>query len=192
MRYAKPFLLALLFATPAWAHPGHADGSGLLHGLAHPFGGLDHLLAMVAVGLWAAQAGDKARWALPGAFLLSMALGGALAIGGAYLPAVELGIAGSVVVFGLLLRLAVTLPLSVAVGLTALLGLCHGYAHGAELAVGASVWGYGLGFIAATALLHGIGLLIGHAARTPAAVGALRVGGSMIAATGAVLLGIAV
>jgi len=189
MRYAKPLLLALLFAPAAWAHPGHADGSGLLHGLAHPLGGLDHLLAMVAVGLWAAQAGGRALWALPAGFLLSMTLGAVLAMSGVAVPAVELGIAGSVLVFGLLLSCAARLPLAAGVGITAVLGLFHGHAHGTEVVAGVSGLSYVAGFLMATALLHGAGLLAGRAMRAPNWERVLRIGGGAIAATGAVLIG---
>ncbi|CAD5107031.1 HupE/UreJ family protein [Zestomonas carbonaria] len=158
MNLRKTLFSLALFLTPAlaFAHPGHGD-SGLASGLAHPVFGLDHLLAMLAVGLWAAQQQGAARWALPCTFVGTMLLGGLFGFQGLEIPLMETGIAGSVLAFGLLVALAVRPPLAVAVGLTALFALTHGVAHGLELPELASPWGYAVGFVAATAALHAAG-----------------------------------
>lgn len=149
----------LLSPALAFAHPGH-DHAGLMSGIAHPILGLDHLLAMVAVGLWAAQQSGKARWALPLTFVATLLMGGLFGFTGLQLPLMETGIAGSVLALGLLIALAVRPPLAVAAGLTALFALSHGVAHGLELPALASPWGYAAGFVVATAALHGIGYAV--------------------------------
>ncbi len=187
-------LLPLLVLAPAaWAHPGHglhvhtAFGA-FSAGFVHPFSGLDHILAMVAVGLWAAQMGGRALWAVPLSFVVTMAVGGALGVAGVPLPGVELGIAGSVLVFGLLITVGARLPLAMGMALTALFALFHGYAHGAELVAGASALAYGAGFVVATAALHGLGLGAGVTARGQLPGRAIRIGGGAIAGAGAYLL----
>jgi urease accessory protein len=151
------FALALLLSPAlAFAHAGH-DHSGLLAGLAHPLQGLDHLLAMLAVGLWAAQQTGAARWALPLGFVGSMLAGGLLGFAGVQLALLESGIAASLLALGLLVAVAARLPLSGALGLTAVFGLSHGIAHGLELPALASPWGYAGGFVAASAALHAAG-----------------------------------
>lgn len=181
------FTLALLLSpTLAFAHSGH-DHAGLLAGLAHPLLGLDHLLAMFAVGLWAAQQAGAARWALPLTFVGTMLLGGLLGFAGLQLPLLESGIAASLLALGLLVAVAVRLPLALALGLTALLALSHGVAHGLELPVLASPWGYAGGFLAATAALHGCGYALVR--RLPQAAAPLvRLAGTASAAAGAWLL----
>lgn len=150
-----PFLVLLLAASPAaLAHPGHA-GDSFAYGFAHPFGGLDHLLAMVAVGVWAARCAGSARWVLPLAFVSFMALGTGLA-----LPMVEPMIAASVLVLGLGAALGRRLPVAAGAALTALFALYHGHAHFTEMPADASVAGFALGMLSATALLHGAGLLL--------------------------------
>lgn len=172
---------ALFLATAAAAHPGHLEG-GFLAGLAHPFGGWDHLLAMLAVGLWAQQSRGSARWAMPAAFVAATVAGGLLAAGGLLLPLLESGIALSVLVLGAILALALRLPLAAALPLLAVFALFHGYAHVAEMP-GQSLLTYLLGFVAGTALLHGLGWLLGMAGqRLP------RLAGGAIAATGLVML----
>ncbi|MDQ5908454.1 MAG: urease accessory protein [Pseudomonadota bacterium] len=166
-----------------------AHTSGLPHidfatGLAHPFGGLDHLLAMVAVGLWAAQRGGRALWLVPMTFVLTMAVGGLLGFLGVTLPGVELGIAGSVLILGLLVALASRLSLAASMGLVGLFALFHGYAHGAEMAAESSALWYSLGFLLATATLHISGIGIALATRQ----NLLRVSGAAIAASGVLLL----
>lgn len=155
---------AALMALPAaaLAHTGHMEPGGFVHGFEHPLGGLDHLLAMVAVGLWAAQTGGRALWALPAAFVGAMILGGLAGMAGLTLPAVELGILGSVLALGALVAFQPKLSLGVSAAITAAFAVFHGYAHGIEMPVAASPSAYGLGFATATALLHagGIGLIV--------------------------------
>lgn len=181
------FTLALLLSpTAAFAHSGH-DHSGLLAGMAHPMLGLDHLLAMLAVGLWAAQQSGTARWLLPLSFVASMLLGGLLGFNGVQLPLLESGIAASVLAFGLLVAVAMRLPTVLAVGVTALFALTHGVAHGLELPALTSPWGYAAGFIAATAALHASGYaLVRLLPRAAAPV--VRLLGAASACTGAWLL----
>jgi urease accessory protein len=161
MPLRKTLFAIALFLSPAlaFAHAGH-DHSGLMAGVAHPVTGLDHLLAMLAVGLWAAQQSGAARWALPGTFVATMLLGGLLGFAGVEIPLMETGIAGSVLAFGLLVAVAARLPLAVSLGLTGLFALTHGVAHGLELPELASPWGYATGFVAATAALHGLGYAV--------------------------------
>lgn len=149
-----------LFALPAmaFAHPGH--GQGLLAGASHPLSGLDHLLAMVAVGLWAAQQEGRGRWALPCTFLVAMLAGGGLGFAGVELPGLESGIAASVLALGLAVALAVRPPLSLAMIATAGFALCHGMAHGLELPAMSSAWAYAAGFIGVTAALHAAGYAV--------------------------------
>lgn len=146
----------LLSPTLALAHPGHGD-NGLLAGLGHPLGGLDHLLAMLAVGLWAAQQQGAARWALPCTFVGTLLIGGLLGFEGLSLPALESGIAASVLALGLAVSLAIRPPLLLAVLATALFALFHGVAHGLELPETSSPWTYAAGFVSATAALHAAG-----------------------------------
>lgn len=154
----------LLAAGTASAHPGHGATS-LFEGLLHPFGA-DHLLAMVAVGLWSAAALPGARrWLGPLTFLSAMGAGALLAIAGLALPYLETGVAASVLVFGAMLLCARRLPAAAGLTLVALAAALHGLAHGAELPVGASVAGYMTGFLASTALLHAGGVGLGVALR---------------------------
>jgi len=172
----------------AFAHPGHPDAFGFNDGFSHPFSGIDHLLAMLALGLWAAQNKRSALWVLPLAFPLTMAAGALLAFSGLQLPAVETGIAASVAVFGLLIAFAVRMPLWASAGVVSIFALFHGYAHGSELPHSASALWYGAGFVAATALLHALGLAIGLVAGQKMAAQAVRLGGVAIAAVGCYLL----
>lgn len=144
----------------ASAHPGLGT-AGAVAGLVHPFLGLDHVLAMLAVGLWGGRVGGRARWQLPLAFLAAMAAGAALGLLGWYLPGLETGIAASVLVLGLLTALTLQLPPVVRTALVAGFALLHGLAHGAELPDGAEASGFVAAFLAATAVLHGLGLVLG-------------------------------
>jgi urease accessory protein len=146
-----------LLPTIAQAHIGADHGGGFGDGLQHPIGGLDHLLAMVAVGLWAAQCGGKARWALPIAFVTLMGLGGVLGMSQLPLPGIEVGILLSSLLLGALIVGSVRLPLGWSVGLVGSVALCHGFAHGLEMPAAANAWGYAAGFLLATAGLHLIG-----------------------------------
>jgi urease accessory protein len=153
-------LTVLSLTTIASAHPGH-DTSSAASGFAHPFTGYDHLLAMLAVGLWSAQLGKRAIWILPASFLLAMCAGGALAATGMHLPIADQGILTSVLVLGILIATTARLPLALALTIVALFAVCHGFAHIAEMKPGASRFAYGSGFLLATASLHIAGLFIG-------------------------------
>ncbi len=148
----------------AAAHPGH-DASGLGAGLMHPFSGLDHLLAMLAVGLWAAQMGGRKIWLLPATFMLMLVAGAALAMHPMSMPLLEPGIAASVLALGLLIALSLRLPTLLSIAITAWFGLLHGYAHGLEIPGAAAPMTYALGFLSATAALHFGGIGIGIATR---------------------------
>ena len=188
MTLRKSLYALALFLTPAlaFAHPGHGD-SGLMAGLAHPVFGLDHLLAMLAVGLWAAQQSGAARWVLPLTFVGTMLLGGLLGFNGLEIPLMETGIAASVLAFGLLVAVAARLPMIVSVILTALFALTHGVAHGLELPELASPLGYAAGFVVATATLHAIGYaLVRFLPRAAAPL--VRIAGAASAGAGVWLL----
>ncbi|RVT96395.1 HupE/UreJ family protein [Rhodovarius crocodyli] len=175
-------VMAAMLPGMALAHPGHG-ADGLVHGLAHPLLGLDHVLAMVLVGVMAAQLSGRALWLVPASFLLVMALGGVMGAAGVALPFVEAGIALSVIVLGAAVAFGLRAPLAVAMGLAGLFALFHGHAHGAEIPENAGGLAYAAGFLAATALLHGLGVLAGRL--RPAA---LRVAGGAAALAGVVLL----
>jgi urease accessory protein len=145
----------------ASAHTGVGDVTGFWHGLEHPIGGLDHILAMVAVGLWAAQMGGKALWIVPGAFVTAMVGSSILGHFAIPLPGVEQGILASDFILGLLLLFSARLPLALSAEIVAILAIFHGYAHGAEMPETASGLAYGLGFIVSTAFLHLAGIGIG-------------------------------
>jgi urease accessory protein len=165
-RLTALFAAALAFAPAlAQAHPGHGSGVGFTHGFAHPMMGLDHLLAMLAVGLWAAQLGGRAAWLVPAAFVSVMSAGSALGMSGANLPMVEQGIVASVLILGLLIATAARLPLGASAALVGVFALFHGLAHGTEMPASASGLAYAAGFAVATALLHAIGWLAAKSAR---------------------------
>ena len=154
------FVLAISIPAIAQAHVGHAETVGFLHGLQHPIGGLDHILAMLAVGIWAAQLGGHAVWAVPLAFVSAMALGGVLGITAVPVPFVEQGIIASDLILGALVLLATRLPLAASINIVGLLAIFHGYAHGAEMPKEASALEYAAGFMVATAALHLSGVAI--------------------------------
>jgi urease accessory protein len=184
-------ILALPLATlagQAMAHTGHAGHSGLAGGFLHPMLGWDHLVAMLAVGLWAASLGGRALYALPLGFPLVMALGALAGMAGIALPGVEAGIAASGVVLGLLVAFGLRAPLSVSVALVGVFALFHGHAHGTEMPGGYAPLSYGAGFVLGTMLLHLAGLGLGLAARSGAGRIAMRAAGGLIALTGAVFL----
>ncbi len=157
-----PFVLAVA-APAAWAHGqgAHTHEAGLIAGMLHPFSGFDHLLAMVAVGLWAARQGGRALWVLPLSFVGAMSVGTMLGMSGVAFAGMEAGIALSVMALGALVALRRRMLLPLAAALTGLFALFHGVAHGQEMPLAASPWGYGFGMLAATALLHGVGVLAG-------------------------------
>ena len=169
----------LIFGSPSlvYAHTGIGDIKGLSSGLAHPLTGLDHICAMVGVGLWAAQRGGRAIWLVPLAFMAVMALGGLLGMFAITIPFVETGIVASVLILGILVAAAVRLPLLLSVLIVATFALFHGHAHGAEMPQTASGVMYGIGFLIATALLHLTGIGIGLAARQSGTVWLMRCSG---------------
>ncbi|AJY48107.1 protein hupE [Martelella endophytica] len=154
--------MLLAAAAPAFAHLNPAEHGSFMAGLSHPLFGADHILAMVAVGIWAAMIGGRAMLIVPASFVITMGIGFALALSGMSLPFVEPAILASVVGLGLLVALAVRVPATVSAAVVAVFALFHGYAHGTELG-GAGALTFGLGFMAGTALLHaaGVGLGIG-------------------------------
>jgi urease accessory protein len=177
-----------LATSPALAHTGSVTG-GFVGGLAHPFFGPDHLGAMVAVGLWGAFLGPPAMFILPVVFPLVMAFGGVLAIAGMPLPGVEIGIAVSAAVLGMMVALAARPPLWIAAILVGAFAIFHGHAHGAELPVGADALAFSAGFVMATGLLHLAGIAFGLLARWPAGRIAVRGAGGVIAVAGLLFLG---
>lgn len=165
MRIAVRVILPATFAmaaTPAFAHLDPVENGSFMAGFSHPLFGLDHILAMVAVGLWAAMVGGRAVWMVPAAFVATMVVGFGAAIAGAPLPFVEPAILASVVALGLLVALAVNLPVWAGAAIVGLFALFHGHAHGEEIGV-ATALPYLLGFASATALLHIAGIAIGLA-----------------------------
>lgn len=179
-------LLAALLLAPATvlAHTGAGSTAGFGSGFLHPIGGLDHLLAMIAVGLWAAQAGGRAIWTVPTAFVSVMILCGALGMAGIALPHVETGIVLSVLVLGVLIAVAVRLPVVAAAAIVGLFAVFHGHAHGAEMPLGAGAFAYSAGFALATALLHGAGIGLGMAIRRFSVEPLTRFAGVAIAVSG--------
>ncbi len=181
-----PLFLAVLFLPAlAQAHPGlpgHAHG--FANGLAHPLTGLDHICAMIAVGIWAAQRGGRALWAVPMAFVSVMVLGGMLGMADGALPFTETGIAASVLILGILIAARIRLPLPASVLIVGLFALFHGYAHGAEMPATTSGLAYGLGFMLATASLHLGGVSLGLVARNRGSMQLIRCAGVAIAICG--------
>jgi urease accessory protein len=152
-------LALVLIPSAAFAHPG--DAHGFATGFAHPFGGYDHLMAMIAVGLFAWQLGGRALWLVPATFVTIMAAGGALGIAGVAIPGVEIGIAASVVVLAGVVALRMKTPVVLAMALVGVFAVFHGHAHGSEMPLDASGAFYAGGFLAATALLHAAGITLG-------------------------------
>ena len=187
MKHRLAFALAL-FPTLAHAHPGHgAATGGIGWGLAHPFSGLDHILAMIAVGLWAVQLGKRALWLLPLSFVCSMVVGATLGMGGVRLPFVEPAILASVIGLGALVAFATRLPLSASAALVSIAALFHGQAHGSEMPVNASGLLTAAGFVIATAALHATGIALGLTLQRTAHQRTLRLAGAAIFST-AILL----
>lgn len=184
-------IAALLVAGPAEAHLLGAHGAGLAAGFAHPLIGLDHLIAMFAVGLWAAQQGARAQWAVPAGFVVAMTVGGALGImgiGGSELPYIETGIAASVLLLGALVATRTILPVAAGMAVVAVFALMHGHAHGTEVPGAASPFGYAAGFVLATTAIHIAGVLTGRAIRGYGKGALLRAAGGAVAASGVLLL----
>jgi urease accessory protein len=148
----------VLWAPAALAHTFGAHGAGFMQGVAHPFTGLDHLLAMTAVGVWAAQQGGRALWAVPASFVLTMIIGALVAVASIQLPHIEAMVAASVLVLGLLVAFQSRWPLAAGMGLVSLFAFFHGHAHGLEMPEAASPVLYGFGFVLATVVLHLVGI----------------------------------
>ena len=190
---AKIGLLTVIAVGPAFGHAGADHGAvGFPTGFLHPLLGPDHVIAMVAIGLWGVFLGTPAIWVLPIVFPLVMALGGVFGMMEMPLPAVETGIALSAVVLGLCVALALTPPLWMAALIVGAFAIFHGYAHGTEMPVASDAVSYALGFVIATGLLHLCGIGFGSLARRPAGKIAVRAAGVLITiAGGAFLSGVA-
>lgn len=188
-------LAAVLMTTvsgPAFAHLNPGEHGSFMAGLSHPAFGIDHVLVMVAVGLWAAMMGGRARWGVPAAFVASMTMGFGLALVGVGLPFVEPAILASVVALGLLIALAVRVPFAIGAVVVSVFAVFHGHAHGAEIGA-AGIAAYGSGFVVATALLHGAGIALGTALQrlathVPAAAWMPRALGAATAVGGVALI----
>lgn len=170
-----------------FAHAG-GDAGSLLSGFLHPILGPDHVLAMIAVGLWGAQLGKPSIWLLPVAFPLVMAIGGFLGLIGVPLPAVEIGIAVSAIVLGLMVLLDAQPPMAVSLIIVAVFAVFHGHAHGTELPEGQDGMLYSIGFVIGTGSLHGIGILIGLIHYWKWGKSAIRLAGLLVACGGAYFL----
>ena len=190
--FVRAIIAALsLVPTAAFAHTGVGDGHGFVHGFAHPLGGLDHILAMVTVGLFAWQLGGRALWLVPASFVLAMTAGGALGMADISVPFVELGIAASILVLGIIVAAGVKAPVAIATGLVGAIAIFHGHAHGTEMPIDASGAAYAAGFVLATALLHAsgiaLGMLIGRFSDAYGRIG-YQVSGGLVALAGAAIL----
>jgi urease accessory protein len=191
------FAIVASIPLAANAHVGGHDGAttavAFLQGLSHPFGGLDHVLAMIAVGVFAARLGRTALWSVPACFMGAMLLGGAVGVRNAGLTGVELGIAASVLCLGVLIAWRKQIPVAAATGIVGLFAICHGYAHGAEMPAQISAGSYFAGFLAATAALHLVGLALGlavqHLTQTTARHIQQATGAGLTLAGAAMLLG---
>jgi urease accessory protein len=178
------FWLALLWPVTAFAHVETGGAAGFAGGLHHPISGLDHVLAMVSVGLWGAQLGAPAVWVLPVAFPMVMAFGGTLGLIGVALPGAEIGIALSALVFGGMVLAEKRPPLWLAAVLVGFFAIFHGHAHGTELPAGASGLTYSIGFVIATGALHGFGITVGLLHSRRGGRMAIRLAGAVVLAAG--------
>jgi urease accessory protein len=178
-------LLSLLFWThSALAHPLKGEAISFFTGFHHPISGLDHVVAMIAVGLWGAQLGAPAIWLLPVAFPIVMAMGGMLGLLGVPLPGTEIGIAASAILLGAAVMTELRPPLALAAVVVAFFAIIHGYAHGSELPPGQNGLLYSMGFVIATGCLHLVGIAIGLIHRWPWGQKALRLAGGGVALAG--------
>jgi urease accessory protein len=181
-------LTFVLMTSPALAHSENGVAIDFLGGFLHPISGPDHLIAMVAVGLWGAFLGIPAIWILPVVFPLVMAVAGALGVLGMPLPGVEIGVALSAIMLGTMVALAAKPPLWIAAVLVGAFAIFHGHAHGTELPVGADAVAFSMGFVAATGMLHLAGIAFGTLSRWPAGRIAVRAAGAVIAVIGVAYL----
>ena len=186
--YLSAWALLLLWASPALAHVEQGQAVGFITGLEHPWSGLDHVLAMIAVGIWGAQLGNPALWILPVTFPMVMSLGAMMGLLGIPLPGIEIGIAVSAILLGVMVLGEIRPKLYIAAVMVGFFAIFHGHAHGTELPAGQSGLLYSMGFVIATGVLHGIGILIGTIHRWPAGKMALRGAGAFIAVMGVFFL----
>jgi urease accessory protein len=186
--HAGAVLALLLAATPLLAHERTGQAAGFLSGLRHPVSGLDHVLAMVAVGVWGAQLGAPAVWLLPVVFPMVMSLGGFMGLIGVQLQGVEIAIALSAVLLGVMVARESKPRLALAAALVGFFAIFHGHAHGTELPAGQSGLEYSIGFVVATGLLHLVGIVIGLVHRWSAGRVALRSAGVGITMAGLLFL----
>lgn len=189
-RAISTFVVLLVFTqASAVAHPGHGGTTGFLHGLVHPVTGIDHILAMVAVGFLAAQYGDRALWLIPMSFLAAMTIAGAVGIAGIHVQIAEVGIALSVAILGLVIAFQFRPPMAVALTAAGFFALFHGYVHGAETIDGTGALSFAAGFLSATALLLcagvGLGLLLQQQALSRRLI---QAGGGVMALFGVAML----
>jgi urease accessory protein len=186
--WARLFLIMVSFVfilpVTASAHSATGSSGGFSSGFTHPLSGLDHVVAMVAVGLWGAFLGGRAMWTLPVVFPVIMALGGALGVLGIPLPGVETGIAGSGIILGLMVAFAAKPPLWVAAVIVGFFAIFHGHAHGTELPDSANAMTFSIGFVISTGLLHLAGIAFGLLVKWPWGKLVIRAGGAVIAAVG--------
>lgn len=178
------FIMVLLLPNVLLAHTGVGHTSGFLHGFFHPFEGVDHLLAMLAVGLWSSQLGGKASWIVPLSFVSVLILGGVIALLGANIFFVKIGILLSLVILGVLIATSIKMPLTISVGIVGAFALFHGHSHGSEMLSAGSSFTYGVGFLTATVLLHMIGFVIGYSFKKWESEMVVRVAGAFVALFG--------
>ena len=189
VRHSQLLAFSLLLVSPSvWAHTEEGIVGGFISGFLHPIYGPDHVVAMVAVGIWGAFLRQPAIWMLPVIFPLVMAMGGALGVLGLPLPFVEIGIALSAIVLGLMVVSAARPPLWIAGVLVAVFAIVHGHAHGAELPEASNPLSYAIGFVLATGLMHLVGIAFGMLTRYPQGTLAVRCTGALISAAGCYFL----
>ena len=195
MKFSRVFGLAAVVAVMApqfaSAHVGLGDAHDAIHGFIHPLTGIDHILAMVSVGLLAANLGGRATWAVPASFVSMMLVGGILGMNGFELPLTELGIGLSVITLGSLIAVSERLPVALAMAMAGVFAIFHGFAHGAEMSVDASGLMFATGFVVATTFLHIAGIVLGMGiARLSQSISdkVLKVGGGAVALAGVGLL----
>jgi len=187
-RWAPLLFLIAFCAQSTQAHIQKGEAIGFLSGLRHPISGLDHVMAMIAVGLWGAQLGQPAIWVLPVAFPMVMALGGMMGLLGIPLPGIEYGIAASMILLGAAVMCELRPPLALAAALVGFFAIFHGHAHGTELPPGENGLLYSMGFVMATGLLHGVGISVGLVHRWTWGRMFLRFAGAFIAGAGVFFL----
>ncbi|MBI5178244.1 MAG: HupE/UreJ family protein [Nitrospinae bacterium] len=189
MKNLSRIIISALVLAPAmaFAHTGTGHLAGFADGFGHPFSGMDHMLAMVAVGIWAAQMGGRAVWAVPASFVGMMALGAAWGLSGGAVPFVEQGILLSVLVLGVLISVAARFPMAASMAVGGLFAVFHGHAHGTEVPAAVSGMAYAFGFAIATTLLHAVGIGFGVLAQKEMKAAVVRYAGLVIALCGVYL-----